>query len=110
MTTKTCWCGAEPTYLQEIDICVTPWDEETRAPNGQPGAFKCDDHTGDSFGNVWPIGSAIRQPMDAAHIETRTSPFGYYATCPCGHISRGYFPTAREAYYDLADHHRKDQS
>lgn len=33
-------------------------------------------------------------------IITRTSPFGYYATCSCGHITRGgYSETARDAFY-----------
>jgi hypothetical protein len=48
-----CWCGDEATVLQEIDPQVTPWDGETRAPNGQPAAPKCDDHTTDSSGAVW---------------------------------------------------------
>lgn len=38
------------------------------------------------------------------HVETRPSPFGYYATCTdCSAITERYYPTAREAYYALCD-------
>lgn len=37
-------------------------------------------------------------------IQTRTSPFGYYATCAdCGAITSEYYPTAEAAWRALRD-------
>ena len=41
---------------------------------------------------------------------TRTSPFGYYGECSCGHITDNYRATAKEAWQDIADHIGGSQS
>lgn len=40
----------------------------------------------------------------AHDITTRTSPYGYYATCSCGVITTRYTDTAREAFADAQEH------
>lgn len=47
---RTCWCGQRATWRQSIDPEVTSWDEVTKTSDGQPAAYRCDEHTGDSFG------------------------------------------------------------
>lgn len=43
-------------------------------------------------------------PGGCQYDTTRTSPFGYYGTCRCGHVTGAYRETAKQAWLDVVDH------